>query len=101
MKRGDREEREGEREREREQALLTLRATSPHTVGYIGACDQEEGVIECTKGEEAGPVSSGDVARHVYHQRYPDDVSRALSPLAGGDRALSPPAAFGMLPGCG
>ena len=36
-----------EREREREHAPLALRATRPHTVGYIGGCDQEEGVIEC------------------------------------------------------
>jgi len=32
---------------ERQQAPLALRATRPHTVGYIGGCDQEEGVIEC------------------------------------------------------
>ena len=29
-----------------EEAPLALRATRPHTVGYIEVCDQEEGVIE-------------------------------------------------------
>ena len=28
-------------------APLALRAARPHTVGYVGGCDQEEGVIEC------------------------------------------------------
>jgi len=31
--------------REREEAPLALRATRPHTVGYIGVCDQEEGGV--------------------------------------------------------
>ena len=31
-----------EREREREEAQLALRAIRPHTVGYIGRCDQED-----------------------------------------------------------
>ena len=33
----------GEGGREREEALLALRAAHPHTVGYVGVCDQEEG----------------------------------------------------------
>jgi len=45
----ERRERE-EREREREEAPLALRATRPHTVGYTGVCDQEQGLIECTEG---------------------------------------------------
>jgi len=43
VERREREEREGESE----EAPLALRATRPHTVGCIGGCDQEEGVIEC------------------------------------------------------
>ena len=30
-------------EREREEASLALRAKRPHTVGFIGVCDQEKG----------------------------------------------------------
>ena len=33
--------------RERDNRLRALRATRPHTVGYIGGCDQEQGEIEC------------------------------------------------------
>ena len=40
-------ERERDREREREEAPLALRAARPHTLGYIGGYDQEQGVIEC------------------------------------------------------
>ena len=44
----------GERERERAEALLSLRATRPHTEGCRGVCDQEERVIvlveEVTRG---------------------------------------------------
>ena len=32
---------------EREIRLRALRHTSPHTVGCIGVCDEEEGMIEC------------------------------------------------------
>ena len=32
--------------RERDKRSRALRATRPHTVGYIGACDQEQGEIE-------------------------------------------------------
>jgi hypothetical protein len=35
-----------EREREREEAPLALRATLPHTVGYIRGCDQEQGGVD-------------------------------------------------------
>jgi len=38
--------REARERREREEAPLALRATRPHTVGYIGVCDQEQGVID-------------------------------------------------------
>ena len=34
------------RERERKEAPLAIRATRPHTVGYIGGSDQEKGVIQ-------------------------------------------------------
>ena len=34
---------ERERERKREEASLALRATRPHTVGFIGGCGQEQG----------------------------------------------------------
>ena len=37
----------GVRVRERDNRSRALRATRPHTVGYIGGCDQEEGEIEC------------------------------------------------------
>ena len=46
-------------EREREEAALALRATRPHTVGYIGVCDQEQGVphaVELLAHEPAGRV---------------------------------------------
>ena len=33
-------------ERERYNRLRAPRATRPHTVGYIGGCDQEQGEIE-------------------------------------------------------
>jgi len=46
VERREREERE-RGEREREEAPLALRATRPQTVGYIGVCDQAQGVIEC------------------------------------------------------
>ena len=36
----------GERERrEKAEGPRALRASRPHTVGYIGGCDQEEGVV--------------------------------------------------------
>ena len=38
--------RERAKEGEREKAAIALRATRPHTVGYIGGCDQEQGVVE-------------------------------------------------------
>ena len=38
---------ERQKERERENRLQALRPARPHTVGYIGVCDQEQGVIEC------------------------------------------------------
>ena len=31
---------------ERDDRLRALRATRPHTVGYIGGCDEEKGEIE-------------------------------------------------------
>ena len=40
--------------REREEASLALRATRPHTVGYSGACDQEEGVVEHPSRQRPG-----------------------------------------------
>jgi len=36
----------GVRERKRDNRLRALGATRPHTVGYIGECDQEQGEIE-------------------------------------------------------
>ena len=36
----------GGKQRERDNRLRALRATRPHTGGYIGGCGQEEGVIE-------------------------------------------------------
>ena len=33
--------------REREESPPALRAARPHTVGYIGGCDQEEGGVGC------------------------------------------------------
>ena len=52
-------ETERESEREREEAPLALRAARPHTVVYIGGCDQEEGEIECPNAS----LCSQDVRR--------------------------------------
>jgi len=39
---------EGERERrERDIRLRALCTPRPHTVGYVGGCDQEQGVMDC------------------------------------------------------
>ena len=47
---------ERERERERE-APLALRATRPHTVGYIRVCDQEEGAVQCFCRQRLGDIA--------------------------------------------
>ena len=48
-----------ERGRERENRLRALRAARPKTLGYIGGCDQEQGVI---KSAHTHPLAAGALA---------------------------------------
>jgi hypothetical protein len=52
--RGERARERGESERESEKAPLALRATRPHTVGYMGVCDQEEGAFDVLVDRRCG-----------------------------------------------
>ena len=47
---------------ERENRLRALHTTRPPTVGYVGGCDQEEGVIKCPYRESGaeGEEVAGD-----------------------------------------
>ena len=64
-----RREREEGREREREEIPLALRATRPHTVGYIGECDQEEGVIDREAALVLFRVAAGERLRQTLAEQ--------------------------------
>jgi len=51
--------------------LRALRATRPHTVGYIGVCDQAQGEIECPVG-----FSTHEPASHPTTSKYPCKAAR-------------------------
>ena len=50
---------------ERKEAPLALRAARPHTVGYTGGCNQEEGEIECPCREQLGALSDQEAYLQV------------------------------------
>jgi len=56
---------------------LAIRATRPHTVGYIGGGDQEQGVIEspCRTREAHG---GGEEVGHVGEHQHQRDLQRAV-----------------------
>ena len=50
---------------ESQQAPLALRAAHPHTVGYIGGSDREQGEIECRCRQRRFCIANADL-RSVY-----------------------------------
>ena len=62
-----------ERERYRDNRLRALRATRPHTVGYIGGCDQEKGrsnVLNAEGGSRVTLSEEGSFLAGAYVGMY-------------------------------
>ena len=49
----------GRERRERDNRLRALCPPYPHTLGYIGGCDQEQGEIECLEVGAGDLIASG------------------------------------------
>ena len=79
-----------ERDRERHNRLRALRATRPHTVGYIGGCDQEQGGIECPAHRSRGRNLQGNLAykKPPPPGPYRRPMPRVLGGSWGGGRFL-------------
>ena len=85
--------------REKDSSLRALRATRPHTVSYIGGCDQEQGVMECPRcvrdcarrgrGEPATTLSSTRIHWRQSFFAADGDAAQRLSTLGKFSRRMS------------
>jgi hypothetical protein len=73
--------------------LRALRATRPHTVGYIGVCDQAQGAIQrpvklFAHAARFTPPPRNTIAKRLAFQFHPKNLPPKLPPGSGPLRAI-------------
>ena len=71
---------------ERDTRLRALRPTRPHTVGYVGVCDQEQGGIEWQGASRGAAPMCQELARNRYSSYFENNY---VTELCSGSEAGS------------